>query len=77
MDYMNLLYFVPIAMMAGWIKVLSSRIDKMKETTFTKRETQEMIKLHQEPLNVKIENIDKTTTEMKHMLEKVLDERKG
>ncbi len=76
MDPMNLLYIIPLGMITAWIKVISSRLDKMRETTYTKRETQEMIRLHQEPMNVKIENIDHNTKEMKRMLEKVLDEQK-
>lgn len=76
MDPINLLYLIPISMITAWIKVLSSRLDKMKETTYTKTETQEMIRLHQEPMNIKIENIDNNTKEMKRLLERVLNESK-
>lgn len=75
MDYMQLLYLIPLTFMAGWIRVLTGRIDRMKETTYTKTETKEMIKLHQEPIQVKMDNIEKSCSEIKQMVQRVLDEK--
>ena len=75
MEYLQFLYLIPITLMAGWIRVLSGRIDTMKDTTFSKTETTEMIELHQRPLIVQMDNIEKSCTEIKSMLQRVLDDK--
>lgn len=76
MDPIQLLVLIPIGLMAGWIRVLSGRIDKMNASTYNKDETKDMIKLYQEPLKVKIDNIEHNTSEILRKLEKLSDDKK-
>ena len=76
MDPLQLLVLIPLGLMAGWIRILSGRLDKMNSETYSKTETKDMIKLHQEPLKVKMDNIEQNTTEILRKLEKLADAKK-
>lgn len=73
MEYAQFLVLIPIGFMCGWIKVLTGRLDRMKESTHTKTETTELIKLHQEPIHVEMQNIKESCNDIKRMLQRVLD----
>lgn len=61
----------------GWLFYLntrnSKRIDDMQKHSYTKKETTEMIELHNRPILQAVEGLRKDITEIKHLLGKLFD----
>lgn len=70
---MSLVYTLPI----GWLFYLlnknSRRVDELQKTSYTKKETIEMIELHNRPVLVAMESIKADVSEIKVMIGKLFD----
>jgi hypothetical protein len=71
-DWIQFALLIPVSFLAVWIRILNTRIDKMIATTYTKKETTEMIALHLAPLETKLDNIDATMLEVKELVREVI-----
>lgn len=67
---------IPIGILIGWVRMLHVRIDKMQGSTYSKKETNEMIKLHLAPLETKIDHVNETCSDIKEMLQRISDNGK-
>ena len=73
MDYLQFVVIIPIAILVGWVRHLSLRLDRMKEQMYTKQETQEMIDLKQAPMQKSLEHIETSLTDIKSDIQRLLD----
>jgi hypothetical protein len=73
MDYLQFAVAIPIVLLAGWVRHLSLRLDRMKEHMYTKQETNEMIDLKQAPMQKSLEHIETSLTDIKTDIQRLLD----
>jgi len=66
---------IPMAYLFALIRGLSVRLDAMHREYFDKTETLKMIELHQEPIKVELANINQNITDLKGLLQRLLDDK--
>lgn len=76
-EWIQYALLIPISFLAGWVRLLNGRIDKMQARTYNKEETDKMIQLHLAPVETKLESLNETTKEIKAMLTEVLKNGQG
>lgn len=71
----QLLFLIPLGLLANWVRILHNEVRSVKANSFTKTETKELITLTLQPIERDVTHINSNISEMKHMLQKVLDEQ--
>jgi len=72
-EFIPLALLIPLGILAGWIKMLQLKVDKMQLNLYNKEDTDKIIKLHLAPLETRLDSLNETQKEIKAMLQKVLD----
>lgn len=71
----QILFLIPLGLLANWLRILHAEVRKVKEDSLTKAETKELITLTLKPIERDIQHINDNLSEMKRMLTKVLDDK--
>lgn len=76
-EYLTVIMAVAYTIPIGWLFYLNNRngrrIDELQKTSYTKKETTEMIELHNRPILQAVEGLRGDITEIKHLLGKLFD----
>lgn len=77
MEYMTVIVVAVYTIPIGWLFYLtnktSRRVDDLQKTSYTKKETTEMIELHNRPILQAVEGLKEDITEIKQLLGKLFD----